>query len=294
MTDQPTLLEFLDRFGSEQACWQHLRTLRWGDGFECPRCGETKHWGFYAERRRFQCNECQHQTSVTAGTIMQDTKLPLRKWFLATYLLATTKKSISCPDMARKLGVHVETAWTLIHRIQRAMQPDGSMVLSGEIEADETYLGGKGMLDFRPGRLCKPVVFGAMETKKGTGRLVLKRIENTGRANLNGTLLAQVAPGSRVKTDGHPSYAPLPDHDHEVQDSPHGIPGIHLVFANLKRVLKGVHVHYSRPKVAGLVSAFAHRYNHRSQPGTGLQTALALLVATNPWPYGSFIGGYNP
>lgn len=100
---------------------------------------------------------------------MQDTKLPLRKSFVATYLLATTKKSISCPDMASKIGVHVETAWTLIHRIQGSLQPDGSMVVNGEIEAEETYRGGKGMLDFWPGRLCKPVVFGAMEIQRAQG-----------------------------------------------------------------------------------------------------------------------------
>jgi predicted RNA-binding Zn-ribbon protein involved in translation (DUF1610 family) len=144
MSDPPGLLAFLDEHRTEDECWQFLRDTRWGEnGFECPNCGEDEHWGFIEPRKLFECYECRKQTSVTAGTILQDTKLNLHTWFLAIYHVVTTKKGITEPDLARNLDVHAETAHNVRQTVYRILRRVQHRPLDGLVEADETDVGGK-------------------------------------------------------------------------------------------------------------------------------------------------------
>lgn len=143
MAELLSLHAYMEKFGTERACWNHLRRARWGpDGFECPRCGETERWGLIETRKLFQCHACRYQCSITAGTIMQDTKLPLTTWFLAARLVLTFKKGISSHELGRQLGVCQETAWYLIQRLCRVVQRSYGRELFGLVEVDETYVGG--------------------------------------------------------------------------------------------------------------------------------------------------------
>src|SRR5258708_5404297 len=136
------LIELVEQFSDEHACRKHLTELRWPDGVKCLRCESEKVNG-PSKRHLYECADCGYQFSVKVGTIFNDSKLPLWKWFVATYLICESKKGMSANQLKRTLGVSYKTAWYLCHRIRSAMQDEGSNLLAGIVEADETYIGGK-------------------------------------------------------------------------------------------------------------------------------------------------------
>src|SRR5262245_47935976 len=114
------LVTLVEKFRSEDKCWQYLEDLRWPDGIRCPRCKGEK-ISRIVKRRQFDCDSCRYQFSATAGTIFHDTHLPLWKWFAAMYLIIESKKGMSANQVKRTLGVSYKTAWYLCHRIRKAM-----------------------------------------------------------------------------------------------------------------------------------------------------------------------------
>ena len=139
-----SLLAFQRLYGTEEQCEAALEKARWPDGFRCPRCGGQHHGLVYGRRlKRYQCRNCGHQATLTAGTIMQATKLPLTTWFLAFYLIGQAKTGISSLELSRHLGVKYDTAWLLHHKILRAMADREEVyLLRGKIQMDDAYLGG--------------------------------------------------------------------------------------------------------------------------------------------------------
>src|SRR5664280_2773753 len=142
MEDYPRdLQEFDVRFATEQSCREYLFQLRWPDGFRCPRCGCRE--STPVRTILLRCRECRHQTSVTAGTIFQDTRTPLRLWFQAMWWVTTQKNGASALGLQRVLGLRqTQTAWTWLHKLRTAMVRPGRDLLNGRVEVDETYLGG--------------------------------------------------------------------------------------------------------------------------------------------------------
>src|ERR687893_2240162 len=136
------LPKLVDRFGSEDKCHAYLEELRWPDGVRCPRCDSAK-ISRIQKRRQFDCDACRYQFSVRVGTIFHDSKLPLWKWFLAIYLMSESKKGVSANQLKRVLGVAYKTAWYLCHRIRAAVADADNSLLSGIVEVDETFVGGK-------------------------------------------------------------------------------------------------------------------------------------------------------
>ena len=155
-----TLVDLVDRYGDEDACHEYLAELRWPTGVTCPACG-SKSVSYLKKRRQHDCNACRKRFSVRAGTIFQDSKLELRKWFMALYIICQSKKSVSANQLKRMLGVSYKTAWFLCHRIRRAMMIEDERKLEGIVEADETFLGGKKRNGGGPHG--KTVVLGAVE-----------------------------------------------------------------------------------------------------------------------------------
>src|SRR3954449_1468603 len=137
-------VEFRERFGTEEACRTALFAMRWREGLTCPACGGR---GFCAltTRKVFQCNRCEKQVSLTAGTVFQDTKLPLVTWFAAVYQLTQSKGGISSIELARRLGVRQPTAWLVKHKLvrARAAREAAKPKLAGRVEVDDAYLGGE-------------------------------------------------------------------------------------------------------------------------------------------------------
>ena len=137
--------EFLRSFGDETQCAEAVKQARWPSGFHCPRCAVSDHYVVgHGARKLFQCNGCRHQTSLTAGSLMEHTKLPLTTWFLAIYLISQAKTGLSSLALKRQLGVSYPTAWLMHQKINRAMAcQDATYRLSGVVPLDDAYLGGE-------------------------------------------------------------------------------------------------------------------------------------------------------
>ena len=139
------LLEFVSRFGSEEQCIEHLAGLRWPGGYVCAKCGGREAWRLKGRRPRvYECGTCHHQESVTSGTVFHRTQTDLPKWFLAAYLLGRDKRGVSAKFLQRELGVAYQTAWTIAHKLRHALSEDPAHPLSGFLEADESFIGGRG------------------------------------------------------------------------------------------------------------------------------------------------------
>src|SRR3954468_11989948 len=197
---------FRGQFGSEDACREALFQMRWREGLTCPACG---HRGFCALRTRkvFQCNRCKKQLSLTAGTVFQDTKLPLTAWFTAIYQLTQAKGGISSIELARRLGVRQPTAWLGKHKLMRAMaaREAAKPKLEGRVEVDDAYLGGE-----RPGgkrgrgAAGKTPIVAAVETtpERRPRRLRLSVVKGFRKREIERLAKRDFAPGSDVVSDG--------------------------------------------------------------------------------------------
>src|SRR2546422_10894426 len=134
--------QFQRQFATEEACQQYLAACRWPEGFRCPRCGHGRAYPM-VKQRRWRCVACRYQVSLTAGTILHNTKIPLTVWFWAAYLMTTDKRGISALLLQRQLGLcRYETAWMLLHKLRRAMVNAAREPLHGEVEIDDTWVGG--------------------------------------------------------------------------------------------------------------------------------------------------------
>lgn len=300
MPDELSIPAFYDQYPDEQACWQHLRQQRWGpDGFECPGCSEDEHWGLIETRRLFECYECGRQTSVKVGTILEDSKLDLHTWFLAAYLVLTTKKGISTPELARKIGISQRSAWFVMHRLTHVLGRAQAEDLFGVVEADETFLGGKDHSGGgRPDNHA--TVLGAVERRGDTlGRIRLSVLSDRSGETIDAALQPGLDAGTELWTDGWRGYPKVQDVEHwpipdaEAIAPGHQIPLIHIVFANLKNVVRGVHSWFSPAKLPAFLDLFAYRFNHREDLQAGFEKALGLLASSKPVGCAALVGGRN-
>ena len=271
-----TLLELERRFATEEACAEYLFALRWPDGFTCPACGGRKSWKM--ERRLWLCAGCRRQCSVTAGTVFQDSHLPLSLWFRAMWHVTSHKNGVSALGIQRVLGLgSYKTAWLMLHKLRRAMvRPDRDR-LSGIIEVDEAYLGGKE--EGVAGRLTvdKALVFVAVEVDgKGAGRVRLHRIAQPSRAVLHAAIADAVEPGSTVRSDGLNAYLELQGYQHERHIQRHQdkgdyvLPRVHLVISLFKRWLLGTHQGaVSHAYLDDYLNEFVFRFNRRKSASRG-------------------------
>ena len=179
--------QFLDWFPDNAACLQYLEKLRWPDGFVCPRCGGMDE-PYRAQRARLMCRTCDYQGSVTAGTVFAKTRTPLRSWFAGVWYVTSQKHGVSALGLQRVLGLgSYQTAWTMLHRLRRAMVRPARERLSGKVEVDETYVGGPGRGLGRKNTIhmrlwrsdtTKAIVVAAVEVHepKGFGRIRMRRV----------------------------------------------------------------------------------------------------------------------
>src|ERR1700745_2969985 len=216
MTDFPhSLIEFQQRFGDEAACAQYLIATRWPDGFVCPRCGGSKAWRLETKAWTYECAGCGRQTSVTAGTIMHHSKLPLTAWFWAAYLMATHSNGISALQLQRQLAFgSYKTAWLICAKLRSSMLAPGRSPLAGLVEGDETDIACRSKNDADTGgggrrhHGKKPVVRGALLQEGGLecGRLRLSQVADYSAASLHAFLAANLAPGATAQNDGWSGY----------------------------------------------------------------------------------------
>ena len=271
-----TLLEFEHRFSSDEACREYLAVLRWPGGFVCGPCGGRAAW--QTGRGRWRCQTCRHETSVTAGTVFQDTHLALRLWFRAMWYITSQKYGVSALGVQRMLGLgSYKTAWALMHKLRHAMVRPGRERLRGTVEVDEAYWGGEE--DDVNGRETSKkaiIAVAAEENGRGIGRIRLRQIFSPDRTSLHTFIRESIEPGSTVKTDGYEAYKALKDYLHqpEVQrrqpEGVHLLPRVHRVISLFKRWLMGTHQGaVERSYLDYYLDEFTFRFNRRNSKSRG-------------------------
>ncbi|HWH65803.1 MAG TPA: IS1595 family transposase [Gaiellales bacterium] len=289
-----SIVEFQRRFADEDACHSYLFASRWPDGFSCRRCGGCE-VGVLQRRGVWQCKDCGKQTSITAGTVMHGTRLPLALWFWAAYLVATHTPGMSAVQLQRQLGVtRYETAWLMLHKLRRAMVAPAREPLVGAVEVDEGLVGGRRSQHRGRGRDHKALVGVAVEIRgAGSGRLRLQLLDDASWRSLHDFIATNVAAGARVYTDGWQGYVPLRDsgYDHRPEKQLHAGPGewllprAHRTLSNLKTWLQGTHRGVSEDHLQAYLDEFVFRHNRRRTPMAAFQTLLGLGAAQGPTTY---------
>jgi len=303
-TAKMNLPALIKRFHSEEKCRAFLEELRWPNGVACPRCGGTV-ISRIRDRGQFDCDSCRYQFSVKAGTVMQDSKLPFTKWFIATFLLCEAKKGMSAKQLQRTLGGTYRTAWHLSHRIRAAMGQAAQTQLRGIVEVDETFIaprrkryprtdrGADGNLKLGPRLGKKVVILGAVE--RG-GQVRLRLASERSKRTLGEFLIAEVAGDAEaIYTDDWIGYRHMiADEDTRHETVNHGAKewvrgDVHTntaegVWSLLKRSIMGSYHHLSVKHLPAYLDELEWRFNNRENPYIFRET-LRVLVTADPLTY---------
>ena len=299
--------EFLAWFSDDDACRDYLDWLRWPNGFRCPRCASKTGWRL--ADGRWWCGSCEHRISATAGTIFHHTQTPLTIWFAAAWFMTTSKNGVAAKNLQRTLGFgSYQTAWSMLHRYRSAMVRSGRDQLGGEVEVDETMIGGSKPGKRGRGAAGKVIVAVAVEQvqPKGFGRCRLKVLSSADTETLRSFLLANVAPGSVLLTDGFSPYARAvgADYTHKVavisgsgKKAHDLLPGVHRVMALLKRWLLGTHQgSVEVDHLQAYLDEFAFRFNRRGSKARGMlfYRLLQQSVETGPRSFRELFANPKP
>jgi len=272
--DSISLIDFIKRFSNDDACRQYLFKIRWPKGFKCPICSNGKFY-FLANYHLYQCTKCNHQVSVTAGTVMHKTRVPLLKWFLALFLVATDKRGCSALTIQRHIEVNYKTAWLMLHKIRHAMaEQDKRYLLDGIIQLDEAYFGGP---NGKQGRGTeKAVAFVAVSTTisdkqasiplfakiKVSDKLSMKTVKEFVDENIDS--------GSKISTDYFRIYNSLTDNGFEhdkylsgTSECDQALDWAHTIISNAKTFILGTYHGLAQCHLQAYLDEYCYRLNRR-------------------------------
>jgi ISXO2-like transposase domain/Transposase zinc-ribbon domain len=291
--------EFIERFGTEEGCEQELLAQRWPEGFECPGCGTGEYSNFRRGRLLyFQCCACRKQTSLIAGTVMESSKLSLRRWFQAAYVMSQAKNNVSALELMRHLDVSYESAWTLKHKLMEAMWlRERLRTLRGTVQMDEAFLGGQASGRASLGRKGKVALLAAVATN-GQGKptmVCLSKQPATGEDVVVFTLNS-IAEGVKVVSDGAASFnyvrwQSLAAHEPIVTGSGKQaceipqLKAINTVLSNLKTAITGTYHAFKFWKYADrYLAEFQYRFNRRFNMRGMLGAIVRAAARCRPCP----------
>ncbi|NQW24664.1 MAG: IS1595 family transposase [SAR202 cluster bacterium] len=283
-TQDMNLIKLVDQFHSEDRCRKYLETLRWPDGVACLRCGSVKISRSH-KRNQFICEDCKYNFSVTAGTILHDTHLPLNKWFMAAYLMIESKKGISANQLSRKLDTSYKTAWYLSHRIRAAVADASPIKLKGIVEMDETFVGGEVRGKGHGYKGNKAIVVGAVQRE---GKIILQVVPDRSRKTLHAFAGETVHDDSEaIYTDDWRPYRGIGDDDTRHETVNHSIKeyvrgNVHTnsvegVWSLLKRSIIGSFHKVSIKHLDAYLDELEWRFNNRDNPFLFRDTLIRLL-----------------
>ena len=265
------LITLLDCYYTEDKCRIFLEELRWPNGVACPRCGRSLDISHISTRHTFDCLDCRYVFSVTSGTAFHKTRVPLRQWFIAVYLMCESKKGISANQLKRMFGVTYKTAWYLNHRIRNAISQAETPLLSNIVEVDETWVGGKVEGKGRGYTGNKAMVVGIVERN---GKAILQIKEDRSRKTLHEFILDNVDDIDAILTDDWPAYRGLEAHhsvNHSAKQYVRRLPGLDVhtntvenVWSLLKRSIIGTFHHVSVKHLDLYLDELAWKMNNRT------------------------------
>jgi len=267
--------ELISRLSTQEACIDYLASVRWSNGIVCSKCGGKKFWK--AKKLVWVCTDCEFETRVLAGTIFQDTKLPLNLWFQMMWWFMGQKSGASALSLQRNFGIgSYRTAWKLLCKLRSCTVLTARSPLTGDVEVDEAFLGG----------VNNKQIIGVAAEKRGlgTGRIRLKHLKNRSAAEIQGFILESVAPGAKIISDEHKSYVKIVEqgYAHDPMKKPYFweqvdgdddrlLPCVHRVAALLKRWYLGTyHGGMNMLEVQPYLDEFVFRFNRRTSKSRGL------------------------
>lgn len=301
--DFPTnLIEFEERFGTEEQCCDHLYRTKFPQGFICPKCGGKEFW--WTARNLMHCKSCHHQESLRTGTVFEGSKKPLRIWYKTLYFVALNKNGISALALKRMMGFgSYQTAWAWLHKIRGMMRRHGRGKLEGTVEVDETYLGGPKSGKRGRGADGKALICIALEKKEGErkpGRVRMEVIPDTSSESILSFIQQNVELGSTVRSDGLQSYRNISElgyqHDRVIEDKqkPESMMGaLHLVVSLAKRWIIGtMQGRISEKYLPVYLDEFVFRFNRRTSNNRGkvFYRLLDQCISSSAIPYWKLIG----
>src|SRR6266851_1789340 len=313
-----SLTEFQRAFSDEAGCAAFLAERRWPGGFVCPLCGGVRAASLKSRAHTYECLDCGRQTSITAGTAMHRTKLPLTAWFWAAHLMSTHSNGMSARQLEDQLGLTYRTTWLLTQKLRRSMVDLDREPLEGVVEVDQAEIPFRaGDTFFDRGNSGKILIAGAVEVidrdtgqakprrEKAkyldtlSGRIRLAMIADNSAASIEAFVRANVKRGTTLLTDGHASYPGLTDYRHDPRVvgkmAAHVVlPWVHRVFSLVKRWGLGTYHGLRRKHVDTYLNEFVFRYNRRFYRHASFETMLGLAAHHEPASYWDVIGHANP
>jgi len=295
-----TLHEAIKYFSDADRAFEYMKCVRWPDGkVTCPRCGSDQN-SFVSTRKLWHCKGCKRQFTIKIGTVFEDSPITYEKWICATWLIANAKNGISSYEIGRSLGVCQKTGWFMLQRIRLAMQNGTIVKMDGEVEVDETFIGGKARNKHKSKRrlprgrtkptgpfFMTPVQGLLQRTGRTKSKVVLKVVKNVRREQLLGNIREYVLKGSEVFTDAAGAYRPLGDeYTHKVID--HAVcyakgkvhtNGLENFWSLLKRTVRGTYVSVEPFHLFRYLDEQAFRFNERDDTDAGrFMKAMAGIV----------------
>ena len=318
MASARSLSQFQEAFSDEASCAASLFKRRWPEGFVCPACGKRRAAVLKSRPRLHECLDCGRQTSVTAGTVMHRSKLPLTTWFWAAHMMTTHSNGMSALQLQDQLGVTYKTAWLLTQKLRRSMVDPDREPLEGVVEVDQAEIAFReGDTFFEPGNASKILVIGAVEVIERdanqakprrkhakyldtrSGRIRLAMIADNSAASIEAFVNANVKRGATLLTDGHKSYPCLTGYRHDPRVvgkmAAHIVlPWIHRAFSLMRRWSLGTYHGLRRKHVDTYLNEFVFRYNRRYYRHVSFETLLGLAADKQPASYWDIVKRDNP
>jgi transposase-like protein len=294
-----SFIDFMDRFKTEEDCRNHFFKIRWPDGFRCPKCGHTEYF-FLKGRCLYECSQCGHQSSVTAGTIMHGSHTGLREWFLAIYLFTHDKRGISAIQVARTVGISYYAAWLMLHKLRKAMgDRDAKYYLDGIVEMDDAFFGAPDEGGKRGRGTSKtPAIIALSLNEEGQPEHV--RIEVVD--NVDGVSIVEMAQetinsGAAIRTDGLSTYNALNKEGYKQQgekfdpeNKPEHLHWLHVIVSNLKTFILGTYHGLGKKHLQRYFDEFCYRFNRRRFGNQLFNRLLNACASTATITYAQLVG----
>lgn len=285
-----TTTEFAKRFPDDDACLHHLFVIRYGNMECCPKCGEKADYKKVVDRRSYQCSQCANQIYPTQGTVFEKTTTPLLYWFWAIYMFTTTRNGVAAKELERQFDICYKTALRMAHQIKKLIANRTEMVMTGIVEADECYIGGKisnkhkwqrALLDKNDNKVT---VLGMLE--RG-GEIAVEVIPNCHKETIQPILRERIASESILVTDSHKAYLGINKDNikhyvvnHEREEYVRGIlhtNSLEGFWAQVKRTIGGTHIHVSRKHLQKYLDECTFRYKMRDKQDQMFDSILSRV-----------------